>query len=126
LIFENLSKKGICLCHGPCSDLVKDGFHIKNFEYALKKIVDFLNKNQEEIVTIFLEDYIDDVRILQKAFNEISGFNRMVFNPYSSRWNVSEQGWPRIVDMIRENKRILIVDDEQRGKLVNTFFLLNN
>jgi len=66
-------------------------------------------------VTIFLEDYITDVKILQKTFNDILGFNQMVFNPYSTRWNVSEQGWPMIVDMVKANKRILIVDDEKRG-----------
>lgn len=109
--------KGICLCHGMCSDQIKDGFSIKNFDYALKKIVNFLKKkeNRNEIVTIFLENYIDDVKKLQQVFAKVEGFNNLVFNPYSKLWNVSSKGWPKIMDMVLKNKRILIVDDEQRA-----------
>ncbi len=104
------------MCHGPCTDMVKDGFDIKKFSYFLNILVRFLTYNRDEIITIFLEDYIDDVKILQKEFKKVKGFEELVFDPYSSMWNVTEFGWPRIVDMIDSNKRILIVDDEKRGK----------
>ncbi len=81
----------------------------------MKIIVNFLNANTNEIVTIFLENYIDDVKKMQAVFNKISSFNSMVFNPYSLKWNVIQNGWPKIIDMIKANKRILIVDDEKRG-----------
>ena len=110
--------EGICLCHGECGDAamaIKNGFAVKPMEYALKKIVSFLNKNKEEIVTIFLEDYINDVRKLQEVFARVKNFNQLVFNPYAPEWDVYNKGWPKIVDMVKANKRILIIDDEQRG-----------
>jgi hypothetical protein len=82
------------LCHGQCSDQLKDGFNVKNFDYALKKIVTFLEKkeNKDEIITIFLENYVKDLKQLQAVFNRTRGFNNLVFNPYSNYWNVSDKG----------------------------------
>ena len=111
--------EGVCLCHGECtktSNTIKDGFSVKSFDYALKKLVRFLEKNKEEIITIFIEDYIRETKQLQGIFDKIRNFNDFVFNPYSTKWNVSRKGWPKIKDMIKANKRLLIVDDEQRGK----------
>ena len=113
--FKTCKCEGICLCHGECSDLVKDGFGIRNFEYALNIIVSYLNANPTEIVTLFLENYIDDVKKMQQVFNKVKNFNSLVFDPYSSTWNVLQNGWPKIDSMVKANKRILIVDDEKRG-----------
>jgi hypothetical protein len=115
--FQSCKCEGICLCHGQCSDSIKDGFDVKNLDFALKIIVNFLEKkaNKNEIITIFFENYINDVKKLQNVFNQIKGFNNLVFNPYASKWNVSTNGWPKIIDMIKANKRILIIDDEQRA-----------
>ena len=119
-LFDTCSCQGICLCHGDCSrdtaNALKDGFAVKTFEYALKKIVRFLDKNKDEIITLFLEDYIFQTKQLQDVFDRVKGFNQLVFNPYSRRWNVVEKGWPKIKDMIAAKKRLLIVDDEQRGE----------
>ena len=100
-----------------CSDQIKDGFSVKNFDYALRKLVNFLDKkeNRNEIITIFLENYIDDYRKLKQVFDKVKGFNNLVFDPYSKIWNVSSKGWPKIYEMINKNKRILVVDDEQRA-----------
>lgn len=94
--------------------MFKDGFGLKKFHYVLKLIVEFLEQNPEELVTIFLENYIVDVKKMQAVFREVQGFKELVFNPYAA--NVKEKGWPRIKDMIAANQRILIVDDEQRGE----------
>ena len=114
--FKTCNCEGICLCHGECSDSIKDGFKIKSFDYFLKKIVTFLNKNKEEIVTIFLENYVVDVKSMQDVFKKTKTLNRLVFDPYSSDWNVSSMGWPKIEEMIKKNKRLLIIDDEKRGQ----------
>lgn len=118
-IFGSCSCEGVCLCHGECSkqsDKIKDGFSIKKLEYALRKLVNFLRKNKDQIITIFLEDYLNDTRLLQSVFDRVKYFNSLVFDPYSKEWNVSKNGWPLIKDMVNANKRILIFDDEQRSE----------
>ena len=95
---------------------LKNGFNVKPLEYALKRIVSFLIANPREIVTIFFENYIEDVKSLQNEFNKVNNLNRLVFNPYSAEWDVLNRGWPKIEDMIKKNKRLIIIDDEQRGK----------
>jgi hypothetical protein len=108
------------LCHGQCSsNSLKDGFAIKSLGYALRKLVNFLVKNKEEIITVFLEDYIQTTTQLTNVFDRIKNLNRMIFNPYADEWNVLEKGWPKIADMVKANKRLLIVDDEQRAFHVN-------
>ena len=108
------------MCHGEClldaSNSIKDGFTVKKLEYALRKLVSFLIKNKNEIITIFFENYINDTKSLQDVFGKVKHLNNLVFNPYSKEWNVKLNGWPKIKDMIEKNKRLLIIDDEQRGK----------
>jgi hypothetical protein len=115
--FKTCKCEGICLCHGECGEAnaIKDGFAVKSFEYALRKIVKFLNKNKEEVITIILENYIADVKKMQNIFDRINGLNSLVFNPYAKEWNVINYGWPKIKMMIEANKRLLIIDDEKRG-----------
>lgn len=110
--FSTCYCEGVCLCHGRCRDdsgnLVKDGFSIKKLEYALRKLVNFLVKNPSEIVTIVFENYVEEARTLELVFNKVRHLNSLVFDPY--KWNVSENGWPLIKDMLKANKRLLIVD----------------
>lgn len=119
-LINSCTCEGVCLCHGECSketsNSLKDGFSVKNFEYALKKVVRFLEKNREEIISLFIEDYIRETKTLQDIFDKIRKFNDLIFNPYSAKWNVTSKGWPKIKEMIKANKRLLIVSDEQRGK----------
>ena len=89
---------------------IKDGFAVKKLDYALKKLVNFLVKNPNEIVTLFLEDYVTDTRKLQAVFTKVRNLNNLVFDPCSAQWNVVENGWPLLMDMIKANKRFLIVD----------------
>ncbi|CAF0951078.1 unnamed protein product [Brachionus calyciflorus] len=117
-LFGSCSCEGVCLCHGSCSkshDNIKDGFLVKKLEYALKKFVKFLNKNPNEIITLFLENYVADTKILQNVFDRVKHFNQLVFNPYSPEWDVLRKGWPKIKEMIASNKRILIFDDEKKA-----------
>lgn len=106
--------EGICLCHGQCSAVnLKDGFSRKPLSYALKKLVNFLTRNKNEIVTVFFEDYIRQTIQLTSLFDRISNFKKLLFNPHE--WDVHNNGWPKISDMIRADKRLVIVDDEQRA-----------
>jgi hypothetical protein len=115
-LFNNCNCEGICLCHGECDgSALEDGFAVKNLEYALRKFTNFLMKNKNEIISLFLENYVIETKDLQKSFNRIKNFNSLVFDPYSEEWDVKTKGWPKIVDMIKANKRILIFDDEKRG-----------
>ena len=115
-LFGNCNCEGICMCHGECDgSALEDGFAVKNLEYALRKFTSFLMKNRNEIISIFLENYVIETKDLQKSFNKVKNFNSMVFDPYSEEWDVNSKGWPKIVDMIKANKRILIFDDEKRG-----------
>jgi hypothetical protein len=119
-LFDMCRCEGVCLCHGQCSkgalNNLKDGMNVRNLEYALKKIVDFLRRNEEEIITIFLEDYLLETQHLLKVFKRVKYLSGLIFNPYASEWNVVKNGWPKIIAMVQANKRLLIVDDEQRGK----------
>jgi hypothetical protein len=115
-MFSNCNCEGICMCHGECDGSpLKDGFAVKNLEYALRKFTNFLMKNRNEIICIFLENYVIETKDLQKSFSKVKNFNSLVFDPYSEEWNVKTKGWPKIIDMIKANKRILIFDDEKRG-----------
>jgi hypothetical protein len=108
------------LCHGECtSNSLKDGFDVKSLSYALRKIVKFLGKNPNEIVTIFLEDYLQETSKLEDVFKRVKNLTSLVFNPYAAEWDVVNKGWPRVHEMIRSNKRLLIIDDEQRGQHAN-------
>jgi hypothetical protein len=112
-IFNSCTCEGICMCHGRCDSMFKDGFDIKPFSYFLKKIVNFLNQNSGEIITVFLENYIQDSEKLRSIYESVDNLTDLLFEPFD--WNVTDIGWPKIVDMLKANKRLLIIDDEKRG-----------
>ena len=115
-MFAACSCEGICLCHGECNGiLIKDGFNNQPYTYVLRKIVRFLKKNPEEIVFIFLENYVNSSTRLYKSYKSVDGLMNLIFNPNDPKWNVTGKGWPKINDMIKANKRLLIVDDEKRA-----------
>lgn len=107
---------GLCMCHGECSaNSFKDGFSVKSLRYVMRKLINFLMKNENEIITVFLEDYVRSTTLLTGVLSKIKHFNKLLFNPYATKWSVNKKGWPKITDMIQANKRLLIVDDEQRA-----------
>jgi hypothetical protein len=117
--FKTCHCEGICLCHGQCDASIKDGFNIKPFSYALKKLVAFLKQNKNEIITIFLENHVNNPKDLKKIYDSVPNLNDLLFDPNDAKWNVRVNGWPRIVDMIQANKRFLIVDDEKKASRPN-------
>lgn len=92
---------------------------MKSLTYAMRKLVRFLTRNPNEIVTVFLEDYISDTKALMSALNQTTNLTQLLFNPHAPEWNVLEKGWPKISDMIKANKRLLIVDEEKRTANAN-------
>lgn len=98
--FEN----DIWLCHsfgGKC-------YNFTAFQPAinvLKEIQTFLEANPNEIVTIFIEDYVTSTQGLTKVFNE-SGLSKYMF-PASSMPKTGGD-WPTVDDMVKQNQRLVV------------------
>ncbi|XP_047321017.1 PI-PLC X domain-containing protein At5g67130-like [Impatiens glandulifera] len=94
----------IWLCHsfaGTC-------FNATSFQPAinvLKEIQLFMEQNVEEIVTIFIEDYVTSQMGLTKVFNA-SGLNKYWFPV--SRMPKSGGDWPTVDDMVKQNQRLVV------------------
>lgn len=108
-------KKKIRLCHNNCAltQMVLRPFKGRpmSFVKALKLFKYFLEKNREEVITLFLENYTD-AKDLDDAI-ESSGIQDFVLTP--KIWNPNDQeGWPEISWMQKNNKRLVIFN--QRGE----------
>ncbi|MGX2994827.1 FG-GAP-like repeat-containing protein [Streptomyces sp. JNUCC 64] len=90
---------------------------------VLTDIARFLNANPSEVLTVFVEDYAtynemyDEVADDLRAGGQLDG---LLFNPADTApvdvpsatpWNVAGNGWPRVSEMVRQNKRLLIISD---------------
>lgn len=56
-----------------------------------------------------------ETKTLMDALNQTKNFSSLLFNPHAPEWNVLVNGWPKITEMIKANKRLLIVDEEKRS-----------
>lgn len=72
---------------------------------VLREIGAFLAANPSEVVTIFIEDYVESPRGLTRVFNA-SGLTRYLF----PAWRMPKNGgdWPLLGDMVRDNHRLLV------------------
>ena len=87
--------KQLCGCKSP-----------ETFCNALRVIKEFLIQNPQEIVTIFLENYVSDGTLMDSALKK-SGLADCILAPKD--WNpVTNNGWPTIGWMQHHNKRLLI------------------
>jgi hypothetical protein len=82
-------------------------------EVFLKKIKKFLDDNRGEIVTIQIEDYVNN-GLLRTELDKVQGLRGLMFNPYAE--NVREKGWPKVGQMIASNKRLLILSNRSDKK----------
>lgn len=100
----------IWLCHsaGTCYNFTA----FEPAEDALTTIQKFLEVNPTEIITIFIEDYVQSTDGLTKVFNA-AGLKDYMF-PLASMPKNGED-WPLISDMITKNQR-LIVFTSKRAK----------
>jgi len=72
---------------------------------VLREVERFLSRNPAEVVTIFVEDYVESPKGLTGVLNA-SGLGRYMFPP----WRMPKTGgdWPRLSDMVRDNHRLLV------------------
>ncbi|KAL2254636.1 PI-PLC X domain-containing protein At5g67130 [Sesamum indicum] len=102
-------EKDIWLCHsfaGKC-------YNTTAFEpaiNALKEVKVFLEANPNEIVTIFIEDYVTSKNGIRNVFNaaELSKFWFPV-----SRMPRDGGDWPTVADMIKENHRLVVFTSKE-------------
>lgn len=71
----------------------------------LREIERFLSRNTAEVVTIFVEDYVESPMGLTRVLNA-SGLSRYMFPV--SRMPKSGGDWPLLSDMVRDNHRLLV------------------
>ncbi|GMI75313.1 PHOSPHOLIPASE C-LIKE 1 [Hibiscus trionum] len=110
LMLDTYEFKGdIWLCHsfgGKCHDFTAFWLAID----TLKQVESFLSANPSEIVTLFLEDYVDTPNVLSKVFQD-SGLMKYWF-PVSSMPR-NGQDWPLVKDMIANNQRLVVFTSKQ-------------
>jgi hypothetical protein len=110
LMFDILqTRDGAILCHQSCTFVSRP----VALWVDLKRVVDFLNQNPNEIVTVFLEDYVAP-DVLRNEVNRVPGLGNMLFRPDVE--GVRERGWPRLSELRQRNKRLLIFTDHGRGE----------
>ncbi|MCD2462107.1 PI-PLC domain-containing protein [Streptomyces sp. MBT42] len=101
----------VYLCHGECKTFAGVTYALprQSFHSSMQTVVDFLAANPQEVVTIFLEDYVS-AQQLGNSLGRVRGLDQLLFRP--DAWNVRQQGWPRMTDLVGSGKRLLIFSDE--------------
>lgn len=103
------------LCHTNDSSCgwapgVHYGSPRRSVQWALETVVKFLNEpaNRNEIVTIFLEDYVA-AHDLKAVLDRTAGLNDRLFR--ADAFKVKQDGWPTVSEVVAQNKRLLIFSD---------------
>ncbi|XP_051217355.2 PI-PLC X domain-containing protein At5g67130 [Lolium perenne] len=96
-------RNDIWLCHsygGACQNFTAFTPAVN----VLREIEVFLARNPSEVITIFIEDYVESPKGLTRVFNA-SGLTRYLF----PAWRMPKKGgdWPLLSDMVRDNHRLL-------------------
>ncbi|MGP4046078.1 phospholipase [Streptomyces sp. 2A115] len=99
---------GAILCHNSCT-LVSRPVALW---VDIQRMVDFLKRNPSEVVTVFLEDYVDP-GVLRSELARVSGLSDVLYRP--DQTGVRTKGWPRMADLIAANDRLLIFTDHSRS-----------
>ncbi|MFF8835752.1 PI-PLC domain-containing protein [Streptomyces sp. NPDC015130] len=98
------------LCHGECKTFAGVTYALprQSLQSGVQTVVDFLAANPQEVVTVFLEDYVS-AQQLADSLGRVRGLDQLLFRP--DAWNVRQQGWPRMTDLVGSGKRLLIFSD---------------
>ncbi|MET9346022.1 glycoside hydrolase [Streptomyces termitum] len=91
------------LCHTSCT--LNGGIRMSR---GLAEVSEYLKKDPEAIVTLFLESYLSDPELLETEFKK-AGLADVIFDPEAE--DVRSAGWPRLSDMRRSGKRLLVFSD---------------
>ncbi|KAF8762571.1 hypothetical protein HU200_009348 [Digitaria exilis] len=97
-------RNDIWLCHsfgGICQNFTA----FQPAVNVLREVERFLSRNTAEVVTIFVEDYVESPMGLTRVLNA-SGLLPYMFPV----WRMPKSGgdWPRLSDMVRDNHRLLV------------------
>ncbi|MFD3336014.1 RICIN domain-containing protein [Streptomyces sp. NPDC058700] len=114
LMFDTYDKKvsgpfgdeAVMLCHSiVCYDL---------FERELTRVVDFLKRNPQEVVTIFLENYASQETLTQAIARvlEAKGAEDLLFQPSSTGYDIDKHNWPLLRSMVADNRRLVVFQDK--------------
>ncbi|MFD3511398.1 hypothetical protein, partial [Nocardia sp. NPDC058666] len=100
----------VYLCHGDCKTFAGATYALprQSFHGTMQTVVDFLAAHPQEVVTVFLEDYVGADQ-LQQSLGRVRGLQDMVFRP--DAWGVRQHGWPKVADLVTAGKRLLIFSD---------------
>lgn len=88
------------MCHNFCL------WGERTLAQGLQSIVDYLNKDRNAIVTVFLEDYTT-VEQLHGQVDAVPGIQSLLL--YPDRLGVRENGWPTVSRLIAHNNRLLLL-----------------
>lgn len=82
---------------------------------ALEPLKHFLNNNPHEVVTLFLENHVENKAVLDSAFIK-AGLEEFILTP--AHWNPHHKdGWPTIEWMQRSNKRLVLFNSNEQTTL---------
>ncbi|MFK0230809.1 PI-PLC domain-containing protein [Streptomyces sp. NPDC090303] len=101
----------VYLCHGDCKTFAGVTYALprQSFQGSMQTVVDFLRANPQEVVSVFLEDYVT-AQQLGNSLGRVRDLEQVLFR--ADAWNVRQQGWPRMTDLVASGKRLLIFSDE--------------
>ncbi|TVU14488.1 hypothetical protein EJB05_37961 [Eragrostis curvula] len=97
-------RNDIWLCHsygGICQNFTA----FQPAVNVLREVERFLSRNPSEVITIFVEDYVESPKGLTRVLNA-SGLLPYMFPV----WRMPKNGgdWPLLSDMVRDNHRLLV------------------
>ncbi|MEV6579953.1 PI-PLC domain-containing protein [Streptomyces sp. NPDC051582] len=100
----------VYLCHGDCKTFAGATYALprQSFQGTMQTVVDFLASHPQEVVTVFLEDYVDADRLGQ-SLGRVRGLQELLFRP--DDWGVRQNGWPKVADLVTAGKRLLVFSD---------------
>lgn len=98
---------GVWTAHGDPDGVIRD--YGRPFFELFMEIVWFLYDNPNEIFVLRLEDYSSRSAFFGEA-DRVGGWREILFNPV--QWNVENNGWPRVQDMINAGKRLVIFSSQ--------------
>ncbi|WP_447003483.1 PI-PLC domain-containing protein [Saccharothrix isguenensis] len=99
---------GAILCHNSCTWVSRP----VALWVDVQRIVDFLNRNPDEFVTVFLEDYAS-AGVLRSELSRVDGLANVLFRPDQA--GVRTNGWPTLNTLRANGKRLMIFTDRGRA-----------
>ncbi|WP_367137060.1 phospholipase [Saccharothrix sp. HUAS TT1] len=99
---------GAILCHNSCTWVSRP----VALWVDVQRVVDFLERNPTEFVTIFLEDYVP-AEVLRAELGRVDGLADVLFRP--DREGVRANGWPTLNALRATGRRLMIFTDHARS-----------